>query len=65
VTPESAIESATVGVRVGLGVGSGVAPVVPLSTNHCKKLQTVVTDANFHAQFGYRSAAHASGRFGG
>ena len=23
------------------------------------------TDANFHAQFGYRSAAHASGRFGG
>ena len=24
-TPESAIESATVGVRVGLGVGSGVA----------------------------------------
>ena len=23
------------------------------------------TDSNFHGQFGYRSAAHASGRFGG
>jgi hypothetical protein len=40
------------------------SPQPPAAGSHTSRARAD-TDSNFHRQFGYRSAAHASGRFGG
>ena len=51
-------------VRVHSAQGRGLPTAAGRGCSHTTRARRD-TDANFHAQFGYRSAAHASGRFGG
>ena len=50
--------------RVHSAQGRGLPTAAGRGCSHTTRARRD-TDANFHAQFGYRSAAHASGRFGG
>ena len=50
--------------RVHSAQGRGLPTAAGRGCSHTTRAHRD-TDSNFHGQFGYRSAAHASGRFGG
>ena len=50
--------------RVHSAQGRGLPTAAGRGRSHTVRARAD-TDSNFHGQLGYRSAAHASGRFGG
>ena len=50
--------------RVHSAQGRGLPTAAGRGRSHTARARAD-TDSNFHGQFGYRSAAHASGRFSG